>query len=240
MDQVRSIMAQMKAYDELIVVDDCSTDDTASRLREIQDPRLHLVMQQRNLGHVKTFERALSHATKPIVFLADQDDLWEESRVDWMVNRLSNHGMVATNFTTFGEVNGWPTRLLTAGSQRRRAAALLNILGLFAGRRPYYGCAMALRREMLAVALPFPKSVEAHDQWLALVGNCALEMCHDPRSSVRRRIHGSNLTSGRRRLLPVVYTRVKLVSQLCEALCRTWLTGRGSNSKPHVDDESRG
>lgn len=73
---VRSALTQTGVDVDVVVVDDCSTDDTrdvARRLAEA-DPRVQLVVQERNGGHIANFNRALGLATGDYVVKLDADD----------------------------------------------------------------------------------------------------------------------------------------------------------------------
>src|SRR5688500_7057327 len=79
--QVESILQQLRGQDELIVVDDASQDDSVRILQEMREPRLSVHRNERNLGVLATFERALGLAGGDILFLSDQDDVWLSGKV---------------------------------------------------------------------------------------------------------------------------------------------------------------
>ena len=83
--QLSSILASLHPYDELVVVDDGSSDGTWDALSAIVDPRVRVLRNDANQGVVKTFERAFREARHPIVFLSDQDDIWEPGKRDAFV-----------------------------------------------------------------------------------------------------------------------------------------------------------
>jgi glycosyltransferase involved in cell wall biosynthesis len=71
---VDSVLEQLRADDELLVVDDGSRDGTAEQLRERD--RLRLVEHKENLGLVRSWNDCLALASKPwICILHDDDDL---------------------------------------------------------------------------------------------------------------------------------------------------------------------
>ena len=76
-EQIDSILKQIGTYDELIIVDDCSTDKTLSLLKNINDSRIRLFQTDKNVGHIGAFEMALSRASNDIIFLSHQDDIWK-------------------------------------------------------------------------------------------------------------------------------------------------------------------
>ena len=61
-EQIASILTEIGKHDELIVVDDSSTDETVSIINGIDDSRIRLIKAEQNNGYVKTFERALGEA----------------------------------------------------------------------------------------------------------------------------------------------------------------------------------
>lgn len=223
-EQIGSILAQLGADDELIIVDDRSTDGTRDVVRRIEDDRIRLVARDVNLGYVRTFEEALGLATRPHVLLSDQDDVWLPGRVDAMSAALELTDVVATNLGTldgpstlrgpFGQ-SDW--RLRAVDSRRHGR----NILGILLGDRPYYGCAMGLRRSVLPLVLPLPSFLhESHDLWLALAGNVQGSITHLEVRSLDRRLHDSNQTPDRPRG-PGAVVRSRLVLLRCLRILRT-------------------
>lgn len=228
--QLVSILAQLGVGDEVVVVDDASTDDTLAVLRAIGDARVSVHANPRNLGHVQTFARAMALARNEFVFLSDQDDVWLPNRLQRMLDALTASGaiVVASNFAcidTDGRATAFPCHRLRAVDSKRHAA---NIVGIFAGRRGYFGCAMALRRSALKVALPIPAFVESHDLWLAQIANLARANVHLETNTLTRRIHGANATDLSRPLWRKLWSRVGYVRSI---LLLTWrLTRRGART----------
>ena len=147
-EQMVSILEQLGPSDEVVVVDDGSTDGTLEVIADLADERIRVLRSAANLGSVRAFERALETAHGRYLLLADQDDVWLPGRVAAMVAALHDVQVVATNLATLG---GPPTlrgplgqqdwRLRPADSRRH----VRNIVGVLAGNRPYYGCAMGVR-----------------------------------------------------------------------------------------------
>lgn len=72
---VESILSQTFTDFELIVVDDCSTDDTPAILASYTDPRLRVVRNPHNLGVVGARNRAMELARGELVASFDADDV---------------------------------------------------------------------------------------------------------------------------------------------------------------------
>jgi glycosyltransferase involved in cell wall biosynthesis len=215
-EQVRSILDQLGPSDELVVVDDASSDGTVSVLESFGDLRIALHHNESNVGYVRTFERALGLARGAYVLLCDQDDVWMPGRLEAMVAALDRDGVVATSVAILGAPTGPPRWILRDKDSHRYAT---NVAAVLVGVRWYFGCAMGLRRDVLGTVLPFPSWLtESHDLWIGLVGNTLHEMRHLEAPSVARRLHDANQTPTRWRSLPeILRARVMLARCLLEA-----------------------
>ncbi|WP_157215425.1 glycosyltransferase family 2 protein [Flavisphingomonas formosensis] len=75
-ETIESVLAQTMGDFELIVVDDCSPDDTREVLRTYtRDPRVRLIEAEENQGPVKTRNRAFAAARGRYIAGLDQDDI---------------------------------------------------------------------------------------------------------------------------------------------------------------------
>lgn len=221
-EQVRSILEQLGPDDELVAVDDRSTDGTVAMLRAFGDPRIQVHENERNRRAPATFARAISLARGEIILLADQDDAWLPGRVDALVAALAAPGVavVASN-SEYVDAEGRPVAFpmppLDARDSRRR---LVNVGRIYTGRAAYYGCAMAFRASFRRVLLPLPRYVEAHDLWTAMAGNLAGAIVHLDRATLRRRIHGNNASVIVRPLYRKLWARVKFTAGLAQLSMR--------------------
>ncbi|MDR3061677.1 MAG: glycosyltransferase family 2 protein [Dysgonamonadaceae bacterium] len=88
-EQLDSIYAQTLAPDEVIVVDDCSTDNTQNILKEYQQLYgLKYYINERNLGVNKNFEKAISLCSGGYIALSDQDDVWMPYKLERSYQKL--------------------------------------------------------------------------------------------------------------------------------------------------------
>ena len=192
-EQIDSILTELGPADELLVIDDESTDNTVALVEAIGDPRITVHRNKQNLGYVRTFEKAIALSQGRYIFLSDQDDIWIPGRLDKMLSALADSSLVVTNCKHFGGRSGrfHDIRLRSKDSRKY----LRNILGIVVGYRLHWGCAMAFRSDLKQLALPFPAHMsESHDQWLAMCGNFSRSITYLEEDTILHRLHDENLT----------------------------------------------
>lgn len=209
--QLRSILGQLSAADEVIVVDDSSEDGTCDKIFALQDPRVRVIRNPMNQGVLRSFETALSISSGEIVFLSDQDDLWLPKKVETVLETFLQDPdlvLVASDAILIDENGNTIGDSFYAQRGRFRPGLWSNLL---VGK--FHGCTMAFRSSLLRNALPFPPAKEVHhDTWIgcinALIGG-KTKYISEPLVAYRR--HSTNVT-GRTRLN--TYTRLKVRSLL--------------------------
>jgi GT2 family glycosyltransferase len=218
-DQLQSILGQLLPGDELIVVDDASTDNTKTKVRLLNDGRIRLIEHSKNLGVASSFEDAIRAASGEVLFLSDQDDIWESNKVSITLNAFRLHPEVDVIVSDASLID--QDGVSIGGSYyacrgKFRAGVLANIL-----RCSYLGCTMAFRNSISAKILPLPSADVFHDLWIgaanALVGGRTLYI---DAPLVRYRRHDANAT-GNKRLSST--RRICIRWELCRSLAKFWL-----------------
>lgn len=88
-EQLDSIYGQTLVPDEVIVVDDCSTDGTVEILKEYSIKYgLKYFINDTNLGYNKNFAKGISLTNGDYICLSDQDDVWKPDKVEKTFNKL--------------------------------------------------------------------------------------------------------------------------------------------------------
>lgn len=163
--QLQSILSQLKPEDELVIIDDGSTDDTLERITRIDDARIRLHRHERNAGVVATFEDALRSANGDILFLCDDDDVWAPTKVRRFVDIFASRPEV--------EIVQSRVRMIDE-NDRPMPDSRINRKGRFLPgfwrnlyKNHYQGSAMAIRASLLGRVLPFPaRKGFLHDAWI--------------------------------------------------------------------------
>jgi glycosyltransferase involved in cell wall biosynthesis len=195
--QLDSILDQLGENDEVIVVDDCSSDNTIFLISSLKDQRIRIYKNDINRGHVFSFDRAISLANNDFIFTSDQDDIWVKGRVDLMINELNKPGisLVTSNFEWMDEFEKFVFIPYDGVKAQNSDRYFYNIIEIFIGRTNYFGCAMAFKKTFVSIISPIPAYVESHDLWIAMASNLNRSNLHLDNITLRKRKHGNNTTS---------------------------------------------
>jgi glycosyltransferase involved in cell wall biosynthesis len=71
---VNSILEQTYANFEVLIMDNCSPDNTPEVARSFQDPRVKHIRNETNIGHLRNFNKGVSTASGKYVWLLSADD----------------------------------------------------------------------------------------------------------------------------------------------------------------------
>jgi GT2 family glycosyltransferase len=175
--QMDSLRAQTHRNWICVISDDASGPAGFARLEAAvgDDPRFVLSRSPERLGFYRNFERALAlvPAEADFVALADQDDAWHADKLERLLAAIGPARLAYSDarvVTEAGELvadTWWSVR-------RPQHEDLLSLLVANA----VTGAASLLRRDLLALALPFPPGQFAHfhDHWLALCARATGEV----------------------------------------------------------------
>lgn len=97
-DQMDSIISQSYRPLEVVIVDDNSNDGTDEILslyaENNKDLSFRLFKNEKRLGYVKNFEKAISLCSGDFIAIADQDDIWETYKLEVLMNKLGGHTLI--------------------------------------------------------------------------------------------------------------------------------------------------
>lgn len=99
---IESILGQTKSVDEIIVIDDGSTDDTANAIKNLNNSIVTYVYQE-NTGQNIARDNGVKLARNNWIALCDSDDLWTPCHIENIMQCCDLHKDAEFVFTNFGE-----------------------------------------------------------------------------------------------------------------------------------------
>jgi glycosyltransferase involved in cell wall biosynthesis len=161
-EQLRSITAQLAQEDEIVVCDDLSTDATVDVVLRMQDSRIRVFANERRLGYIRNFERAISFAKGDTIYFSDQDDVWLPNKIVAMESALRLKSCVASDAIVVDE----DLSLMHESYFAWRGTRGFSAAGMFL-KPAIIGATLACKRTYLDTVMPFPAGVP-HDFWLTV------------------------------------------------------------------------
>ncbi len=187
---------------KLIVRDDGSTDNTVNIIREFvsnNDVNLTLLEGER-LGAMGNFAKLLEQVDTDYFFFADQDDVWEENKIPFMLEAMKQYELKAGENTPLllycdaflidASGNKFQDSLYSRTTiPNKWNEEFKNVLVM-----PHVpGCTMLGNKALAKAAVPIAKESVMHDAWVLQIAG-ALGKIHElDISLVRYRQHDANV-----------------------------------------------
>lgn len=170
-EQIDSILKNVseKCTYELVVSDDGSKDATLDILQSYQESGIPLkILKGPGMGIKQNIANAIAACTGEYIFLADQDDVWTENKVDVVMQYLGKDGCQLVNHDA-KVMNGNLTKVLKPSFFEYRGSKSGFLANLWKNR--YMGCCMAFDAALKDNILPVPNQIEMHDQWIGMIND---------------------------------------------------------------------
>ena len=221
-EQVESILNQMNLEDELIIIDDCSSDNTTLLIKKLfkKYPNLStfLFINKRNLGPKKSFEEGLKKVSKDIVVLSDQDDIWIDGRLSKIKKILIRFDFCTLNSYLWenGDYKFKDSSNLTFNIVKPSKSIISNII-----KPSFIGCHLAFKSKYLKYILPFPDLVYMHDMYIGIFAILSGSLLIDNSPTMHYRRHPKCFTPTKtsslfkvlirlRYFLAIIFAKIKL------------------------------
>ena len=176
-EQLLSICRQTYPISELVIVDDCSSDNSLVLLESLSSNfsfQIKVIKNKKNIGPVKSFEKGLAETTFDIITFTDQDDVWLDSKIEKLIQKggeklAKNDGA----YLLFSDLLVVDQKLNLIS---RSFLKFINVKPFHSANQLFVqnfvtGCTCIFNRKLVDLCLPFPEEVIMHDWWLALVAN---------------------------------------------------------------------
>lgn len=169
-EQLDSILNQTYNNIELIIVDDCSKDNTIEIIEEYlnKDNRIKFYKNVKNLGFVKNFEKSISLCTGKYIALADQDDIWKKNKLEVFVAEIKDNTLIYSDAILIDK----DSKILNKELIRPNAnLAKGRCNKAFIFTNCVSGNTLMFKKELIPHILPIPEQISFHDIWIAFVAS---------------------------------------------------------------------
>ena len=203
--QLDSLKNQSRKIDELVICDDCSTDNTVELVNDyIKSNNLegwNIYSNENNLGFINNFKQAIKKTTGDIIFLCDQDDEWCVNKISTMTDIIEKNDQVKllscslafidenSKPYTPSNIPSWYQKMISTSPEEITPIDFISICNTnFAP-----GCTMCFTREICDKYCNMDYEYELlHDWLLALIASVDNGYFHLNKPLINYRIHSSN------------------------------------------------
>ena len=127
-ESIQSVLSQSYQNWELIIIDDCSTDNTDEVVKPyLSDERIKYLKNEKNSGAAVSRNRALREAKGKWIAFLDSDDLWMPDKLSKQINFMEKHGYSFT-YTNYVEIDasGKKNGVTVTGPKRITKTGMFN------------------------------------------------------------------------------------------------------------------
>ncbi|HEY0866259.1 MAG TPA: glycosyltransferase family A protein [Fimbriimonas sp.] len=183
-----SAVAQTFEDWELILVDDASSDDSASIARSFEDPRVRVLVNGENLGTYGALQRGLDEASGEFVAVLNSDDVWLPEKIHSQVVLMRDHPTTQFCYTLGDQISA--EGLMHANQHHDWPRdEVQELLPFLLRENRILASSVMFRRE----GLRFHTECRYSGDWIALLEHAALGPCVCvPEPMTLWRIHESN------------------------------------------------
>lgn len=167
--QLLSIVRQTLIPDEVIIVDDGSSDCTFSLIQEFiekyKNIEWKLFRNDVNLGWQKNYINAISKAKGDIIFTCDQDDIWNEQKIELMAYVMCKNIEINLLVSDYQMNNSYFNNISKYRDCKKIPVKKIKVNDKFMYIR-YPGCTYCFRKKFFEFVKPFWYEGYPHDALL--------------------------------------------------------------------------
>ncbi len=186
-ETLASVRRQTRPVDEIILVDDGSTDNTGVWIDSLNDEKI-VACHQKNSGQAAARNLGIEKSRGDLVALLDSDDLWEPEKIELQIARFNENPALGIVTSRFVEFYSPDIAAATRASTRLKE-------GILSGPN----CSnLLVRKEVFTKVARFDSAWRTGEllEWWSRVAEAGVVADEVAKVLVRRRVHDSNL--GRR------------------------------------------
>jgi len=202
--QLDSIFSQTYQNFQLYISDDCSTDATIEIIQTYVDrypEKITYTVNESNRGFVENFENLLYTCSEEYIALADQDDVWLNTKLEILMDAMSELEVAKPDLASLVhsdlsliDQNG-NTLHKSYFQFRNYKLKSSKDLGHILGPCSVMGNTLLINKRLKKMVLPFPDTLDVHDYWIAIHAEIFGQRRTLHTQLVKYRIHSDNYSN---------------------------------------------
>lgn len=184
-EAIRSVQKQSHPVQEIIVVDDCSTDKSIEKINGVNIP-IKLIRHEKNMGPSAARNTGIKNATGEILAFLDGDDTYHKDKIKNSITYFEKYPEVGMVYTDY--------EVLENNNLRREFARSFDYQLLKEDCLPNSNS--LIRKSVFATVGMFNESIrgaEDYEMWIRIAQKYMI--IHIPEALFLYRMHGQNFTT---------------------------------------------
>ena len=190
-EQLESLLKQSRMIDEVIISDDCSTDNTLNIIKQYTEDNnlFHWKVYQNkvNKGWRKNFIDGMKMATGDLIFPCDQDDIWRSDKLEVMEKIMINHEEIGVLVSNYIELYNNSKQVVRPHGNTKRLHKI-DVKKKFMDVE-YPGCTYCVRKKFFEKIVVYWQETIPHDGLIWRLGMFANQLYAYDDSLINQRKH---------------------------------------------------
>ena len=123
---IKSVLGQTYKNIELIIVDDCSSDNTVEIIKSFSDTRIRLFINETNQGAALSRNKALREAKGNYIAFLDSDDVWDLTKLESQIQYMKENNYAFTYADYRICLNGVWDKYIRTGPKKVNYRKIIN------------------------------------------------------------------------------------------------------------------
>ncbi len=237
-EQLESLRSQTLPATQVVICDDCSTDDTVNLIRDyISDKKLigwSVEVNETNLGFASNFAKALSKCSGDYVFFSDQDDIFMPDKFEKMVRVMEENtgiSLLCSEYKLFQTGDETPEYAKNYARNNLNNGSLEKVnLSAYTMFIRSLGCVMCVRKKFADSIQKYWFNGWAHDEYVWKMAQMADGCYIYHEELIKHRVHAHNVSMHKN------HNRIRRIEHLELLLrgneaCRRYVEDTTNNAK---------
>lgn len=199
---IESVINQTYENWELIIVDDCSTDNTDKVVKSIMDDRIVYLKNKVNSGAAISRNRALREAKGRWIAFLDSDDLWMSDKLEKQIAFMENNNF-HFSYTNYDEMDecGNLTGIKVTGPRKITKTGMYNYC--------WPGC-LTVMYDSNRIGLIQINDIKKNNDYAMWLKVCKIEKCYLLNECLSRYRKGRNQSISNQKISTMIRWHYKL------------------------------
>ncbi len=169
---INSVITQTYKNWEMLIVDDCSTDDTVKKIKvfieENNETRIRVFTKDKNSGAAVSRNRAIREAKGRWIAFLDSDDIWEPFKLEEQVSFMEKNGYHFSN-TYYSQIDDYGNSLHKTVISPQKITKLKMVCF------DWVGCLTVMYDADYVGSIQIPENIKKRNDyamWLMVIEKC--------------------------------------------------------------------